>query len=517
MTLVRQQFMKWLVSFLLLALLLTGCGSSSSSSSNDNLPDDENSPSSAKNIILMITDGASFGTWDAAGLFQYGSSTGAVYFEPEFRKYLMTTYAMNTSATPTGGNEQEIGYDPDQAWGLESYNTPAGYIHQNATDSAAAGTAISTGVRTYNNAMNWSNDPAGTGSPLTPTVAELAKQHGKVVGTISSVQWSHATPAAFSDAHNISRNAYADIAGAMLNGDVMDLIMGAGHPQWNDNGVQTISDHLAEALTDGVAQYVGGRESWIHLKEGTHPSGWTLIESKDDFEALSSGDLSRLDNSSRLVGTVQAGSTLQQRRSGYLATDSPEEDAYLTHVPSLATMSLAALNALSALDNGEGIFLQIEGGAVDWAAHARQTSRITEEQIDFNNAVDVVVTWIGENGGWEENLLIITTDHGNAMPMGPSSDTEPHARIALTDVLHGQYVAGTNEQGVRWWSGNHTNELVPLFVRGNGAEWFDDHVVGVDENFTVYYDDWGTAGFDGTYVSNIHIFSVMEQAIVPSE
>ena len=373
----------------------------------------------ATNVFVMISDGASFGAWDAADLYQYGRRAASPYFGPEFEKYLMTTY-------PLGGQ-----YDPEQAWGRESYlDTETGYLHQGYTCSAAAGTALSTGQKTRNARLNW--QPEEEDGPIIPTLPEWAKAQGKVVGTIASVQWSHATPASFSNAHSPSRNQYIEIARQMLDGDVMDVIMGAGHPQYDNDGRRTLAEHHVPELDDNRAQFVGGRASWIGLKEGTHPGGWTLIETTDDFEALASGPGSVaevLGANQRLVGTVPVATTLQQSRSGYAETNRPFEVAYTAALPSLPTMTRAALNVLSHLDDGDGIFLQIEGGAVDWAAHGNQTARLVEEQVDFNLAIQVVIDWIEAHGGWEENLLIITTDHGNGMPMGPASDTVAHARI----------------------------------------------------------------------------------------
>jgi alkaline phosphatase len=45
-------------------------------------------------------------------------------------------------------------------------------------------------------------------------------------------------------------------------------------------------------------------------------------------------------------------------------------------------MTRGALNVLER--DEDGFFLMVEGGAVDWAAHANNLPRIIEEQIDFN-------------------------------------------------------------------------------------------------------------------------------------
>ncbi len=459
------------------------------------------SATASTNVIVMISDGASFGAWDAADLYEYGTTCASPYFGSEWSKYLMTTYPLNTSSTPTGSMTPMVGYDPSRAWGLASYNTSSGYLHQNAADSAAAGTALSTGQKTYNNAINWSN----LNAPIMPTLPELAKANGKVVGTISSVQWSHATPAAFSDAHDVSRNNYEAIANDMLNGNVMDVIMGAGNPDYTNNGTLKTSGQ--------DYKYVGGQTVWNQLNTDTHPNDWKSIQTKSEFEALANGDLSILNGKTRLVGTAQVATTLQQARSGYSHTDTVFSDPFNVSVPSLVTMTLAALNVLQHLDNGNGIFLQIEGGAVDWAAHANQTSRLVEEQLDFNNAVKAVINWIENNGGWENNLLIVTTDHGNSMPSGESSNIIPHERISRDNINAGTYTS-SNPNGVRWWSGNHTNELVPLFARGYGADRFAALVDGIDSNFDLYYSDWAAMGFNGCYIDNTDVF-VVASSVIP--
>lgn len=464
-----------------------------------------------QNVFVMITDGASFGAWDAACLQQNGTTASAAYYGSEYSKFLMTTYPLNTSNSPTGNLTETVGYNPAAAWGLSSYNAGgSSYLHQNYVDSAAAGTALSTGQKTYNNAINWSNLNITQG----PTLPEIAKQQGKVVGTVSSVQWSHATPAAFSNAHNVSRNNYAAIANEMLSGNVMDLIMGAGNPQWNDSGVKTITNYNDAGVTDSNARYVGGRNTWIELNEGTHAGNWASVQSRTDIESLAAGNLTALGGRERLVATVEAGSTLQQGRTGYSATDTPGSDPFNATSPSLATMTEAALNVLASVDQGQGMFLQIEGGAIDWAAHANQTSRLVEEQVDFNNSVEVVVDWIEANGGWANNLLIITTDHGNAMPSGPDSNTAAHDRIEAGDIANGQFTL-SNPQGVRWWSGNHTNELVPVFARGAGSAAFTGLVDGTDANFSTYYSDWAAAGFTGSYIDATDVFTVAGGAMIP--
>lgn len=424
----------------------------------------------------------------------------------------MNTVPLNTSSKPTGGNTPEVIYDPAQAWDGTASSGATGaypnyfkgyeYLRKRATDSAASATAMAAGVKTYNNAINWDNDPAVVGTQLR-TVWENAYDAGMVLGTISSVPFSHATPAAFG-AHNISRNNYAAIAEEMIESGKLSVVMGAGHP-WFDENNQPRTTPGQNYLT--TAQYDA-------LKNGTAAGGsWRFIESKSDFQSLADGTLD-LQGKQRVFGLAQVAATLQQSRSGYSPSDTPYSDPMNAGVPDLKTMSLGTLNTLKALSDqtGNGFFVQIEGGAVDWAAHGNQTSRIIEEQADFDDAVNSVVNWIETvGGGWNNNLLIVTTDHGNGMPMGPDSDTVFHDRIELSDI--------TGSPQVKWHYGSHTVELVPLFAKGVNAGMFYSLVDGTDPYFgslgeAARFADWVGIGFDGRYVDNTDVFTVMN-AVVP--
>ena len=73
------------------------------------------------------------------------------------------------------------------------------------TDSAAGGTALATGCKTYNGAI-------GVDAQAAPveTLAEKAHRYGAKVGVATSVTINHATPASFY-AHQKSRNDYYEI------------------------------------------------------------------------------------------------------------------------------------------------------------------------------------------------------------------------------------------------------------------------------------------------------------------
>lgn len=89
------------------------------------------------------------------------------------------------------------------------------------TDSSAAGTALSTGEKTYNGSIGMDDQK----NPL-QTVAEKAKKAGKRVGVTTSVSVDHATPAAFY-AHQPDRNMYYEIATDLPKAG-FDFYAGAG-------------------------------------------------------------------------------------------------------------------------------------------------------------------------------------------------------------------------------------------------------------------------------------------------
>ncbi|MCL4191889.1 MAG: alkaline phosphatase [Thermoguttaceae bacterium] len=453
-----------------------------------------------RNVIVMIADGAGFNTFAAASMFQgkwdaaKGSST-QIYCGPEWKRLASQTFPLNMSEKPlkTGTQDPALIYDPAKAW-----DRAAGYewLMASYTDSAAAATAISAGMKTYNSAINWSD----LDEPIEPSMTELAKSLGRATGVVTTVEWSHATPAGFSHAHVPDRDQYEDIARQMLNGDLLDVIMGAGNPDFNNDGLpwrprkrgaqaeEKPTGEAAKGIAGEVAdnreyKYVGGKEVWDAIEAarktpGGLYQGFRPVSTKAEFEALCEGD-----PPSKVVGTAQVATTLQQARTKKEALH-PDDDTPLNpNVPTLATMARGALNVLSR--NPNGFFLMVEGGAVDWASHNNQAHRMIQEQIDFNLAVEEVVQWVEANSSWEETLVIITADHETGFVWGPNSDSEPFQ--PLVDNGPGKM------PGLKYHSKKHTNSLVPVFARGAGSERLGELVVGTDPVYGPYIDNTGIA------------------------
>ncbi|MDO5706888.1 MAG: alkaline phosphatase [Paracoccus sp. (in: a-proteobacteria)] len=446
-----------------------------------------------KNVIMMISDGASWGTWDMASYWEHGAKGQQIYDNFDVKLGMVTT-PLNTSSRPTHDNTPLPAYDWRKAWDT----TPTGngsfagydYIKQDVTDSAAAATALATGEKTYNNAIDYDN----FGEPLR-FISQDFKAMGRSTGVVSSVPLSHATPAGFG-AQNISRNNYGEIARQMVEEGTLDLIMGAGNPNYDDSGRLLDAPRYANETGTGGA-YIP-QSVWESLQGEDAPM--KLLQERADFEALANGSLT-VDG--RLIGVPKVGSTLQQGRSGdVFGADAanPSGIAYNQDVPTLATMTKGALNHLG--KNEEGFFVMVEGGAVDWAAHANQTDRIIEEQVDFNHSVQAAYDWVEAWSNWEETMLLVLTDHGNSMPMGPNSDLIPFQLIEN----NGQGVLPS----VQWHHGGHTNENTLMWAHGAGSDLLLDHVIGNDP--------WLAAllrhNADGAYIDNTALHAAIVTATV---
>lgn len=408
----------------------------------------------AKNVIVMIADGWGYNHVAASDYYEYGE-VGHQAYERDFKVYAMDTHSLQTPP-----------YDPEQAW------SDFGWVMKSAADSAAAATTMSTGVKTMNGAIGVDKD----NEPLEHAI-DHAEKLGKSTGVVTSVLLSHATPAAFV-AHDRSRGNYEEISKEMIERSSVDVIMGCGHPDFDKDG------KALESNATKSYRYVGGANVWEKVVAGEagadcdgdqKPDPWMLVQSKEGFEELVTGDTPK-----RVLGVAPVQTSLQVERKldDKPADDVPFQDKPIETTPSLATMSLGALNVLD--NDPDGFYLMIEGGAVDWASHENHAGRMIEEMVSYNEAVRAVVDWVEKHSNWNETLLIVTGDHECGYLTGPGSDPD------------WQPVKNNGKgamPGVEWHKGSHTNSLIPLFVRGAGADLFESFVIGNDPKRGQYVDN----------------------------
>lgn len=408
-----------------------------------------------KNVIILIADGGGFNHFKSADYYRCGVIPCQRYEDFPVR-LAMSTY-------PAGGD-----YDPNAAW------SDFDYVENNPTDSAAAATAMATGIKSYNAAIGVDSD----GNTILNLV-ERAEQLGKSTGIVTSVPFSHATPAGFV-VHNRSRDNYRQIAADMVNISAADVIMGCAHPFYNaDGGIKNtplhkyVSTAVWNNLTNGSA---GGDADADGI-----PDPWTLVETRVQFQSLAAGPTPK-----RVFGVPQVFEMLQVNRSGN-AEAAPYETPLIGTVPTLEEMTLAALNVLD--EDPDGFFLMVEGGAVDWTGHNNLSGRLIEEMDDFNKSVDAVISWVGENSSWDETLVIVTADHETGYLTGPGSGPQSEGPVWNDPVNNGI----GNMPAMEWHSGTHTNSLVPFFAKGRGAQLFKDNIAGQDPVRGPYIDNTSIA------------------------
>ncbi|MGR5144333.1 alkaline phosphatase [Photobacterium sp. DNB23_23_1] len=491
------------------SLILTGCMSSSDSNTDGGsnpLP----KPTTAKNVILMISDGASDGAWDIASFYTHGQMANEVAPLKDMpHRYAMTTYPLNQSLSPPifGGcndsNTEDVltpkfTYDPEKAWSDKRVDDPEArrmfegyeYLDTNWTDSAAAGTAMATGTKTYINGISVD----GCGDPL-KLITEYAKDAGKSTGVVTSVNLAHATPAVFGT-KDTTRLFMNRLTSGMLSLGHLDLIMGAGHPDYDDDGVRTDSPNFATISEDDWASVTSG----LLFPAGSELP-WGFMDTLSQFEALAGDYAAPALMEGPLLAIPQVKQTLQQRRT---CTAEERMEAFackeIPDMPTLEMMTKGALNYLG--QNENGFFVMIEGGAVDWAAHDNDTGLIIEEQTDFHDSISAVMEWVETNSNWDETLLVITTDHGNSYVLGETSDLEAYAPVNESNV-------GTTPE-VKYYSGDHTAELVRVYAKGFGATRFEEHF---DGNDPYYADKYRNEGATGEYFDNTNIFDVMKSVM----
>jgi alkaline phosphatase len=418
---------------------------------------------------LFVSDGAGYSTLRATRLWQ---GKPLAVDGNGFRHAPMAVSQLSTRNAPIPGPEG-LQQDPDLEFTPAKACDPtpvpgetpaiygrgksfprgfAGYEwnRRTAPDSANTMSALMTGVRSYNNAINVD----GTGAPVR-SLAETMAAMGRAVGVVTTAAISDATPGSGGGAHAGNRAMRAEIAAQLFGEGLLTVIGGAGNPDWTDDAT------LQPSPTN---RWIGG-ESWSQLKSGA-PVGakgvrWTLVEEADAIRSLGNGKTPAPD---RLAMIAKAHEGIQQYR-GTLApgTEAPFATPLLDAQPMLKDMALAAVRRL---DRERGGFLLIvEESNTDRAAHANNLGRVIEARQSFEEAIAAVLTFVDSRSSRataRDTLVLVTADHDHLL-FGPDSAT-----IAFQPIAPDGPDADTLPDH-RWLGTSHSNLPVPLFVRGPGA------------------------------------------------
>lgn len=235
------------------------------------------------------------------------------------------------------------------------------------TDSSAGSSSWGGGFRVNNGSLN-----VGPNGEIHLPIWQKFKKAGKMAGCITTVPITHATPAGFC-VNSKSRNAQEDIAEQYLELG-FDVMMGGGNTYF--------SPQLRKDKKDVYAAYKA--------------KGWQVARTRKEMMAA--------DNSKPILG-VFADDGLPY------SIDRTNDRKLADTTPTLAEMAQKAIERMKGHKNG--FVLQIEGGKVDWGAHANDIAAVLYDQAAFDEAIKVAIDFAEKDG---ETLVIITTDHGNANP-----------------------------------------------------------------------------------------------------
>lgn len=328
------------------------------------------------------------------------------------------------------------------------------------TDSAASGTAMATGVKTFNGAVGV--DPDGN---TVPTVLEQAKAAGKSVGLVTTSQVTDASPASFAS-HVEDRDEQSEIARQYIEESQPDVILGGGEDFWYPKGDEGAYPDKKSEDDEEVSMSDKG-----NLVEKAQQAGYQYVTNADELQAA---------GGPKILGLFANEEMFQQFPEG-------EGDEYNPVVP-LPDMTQKAIDILS--QNPNGFFLFVEEEGIDEMGHANNGKLQIKSGQALDDSVSIAKSYADQTG---DTQLIVTADHeccglvveGPDDPKYPDesggNEKDDNANISTED---GPFpVANSNYKFIMdWTTTGHTAVDVPLTATGPGAE----SLVGNYENTHIY-------------------------------
>lgn len=309
----------------------------------------------------------------------------------------------------------------NQVYGTELYNAAMGngdgrlsftcfpvrtYVtnHTNygVTDSAAAGTALATGVKTKNGylGVNEAGEPVGN-------IAEVAQQMGYATGVATNVGVNHATPSAFYS-HCKDRDDY--------------LV-------------------LTTQLIEGKMSFAAGANFLCRSKSGLKPKDMIQRAEEAGFKVTQ-----KPEEAARVKGqrVILLGESLERKNMPY-ALDRDKKES------SIVDFTRAAIQYLERASD-KGFLLMVEGGRIDYACHDNDATATFLEINDLNASVQLALDFYERHPN--ETLIIVTSDHETGgMIVGYKKyqvrldrlATQDISMEALTDVMQRMRESGKTD------------------------------------------------------------------------
>ncbi|MBN1391862.1 MAG: alkaline phosphatase [Sedimentisphaerales bacterium] len=276
------------------------------------------------------------------------------------------------------------------------------------TDSAAAGTALASGVKTNYGMIGMT--PEGT---KYQTILEAARDAGLRTGLAVNVQITNATPAAFGS-HVKSRYDETVIAEHLLANKV-NVLLGSGKeffvPKTERNSKREDNRNLVSEAKEAGYEYV---ETVEQLKSAKKPYLLGLFEHKSLTSEQPVPSLAELTKKSIRILTADY-------------EDSPAEDT--------------------------GFFLMVECHQIDWACHLNDADKMVKQTLLLDEAVKVALDFASADG---RTLVIVAADHETG---------------GLT-IKSKSYGAKAKAAYPAWSHDGHTGAPVPIYAYGPQADMF---------------------------------------------
>jgi len=405
-----------------------------------------------KYIVLVIFDGMDWQTtWAAAihasGHVGYREGRGAGLAFQDYRGTATdfgffvtsphndgTEFDVDAQIVKTPGGKLRGGYDPTLGgptpWTRgddPTYLMGESEIRKQAvTDSASSATSMTSGIKTYNDAINVDAE----GRQVVPLAREL-QARSFAVGVVTSVPISHATPAC-AYANNVSRDDFQDLTrdlvglASVAHRDEplpgLDVLLGCGgaeepaaytakHPGLVEQGNNFVpgNRYLTAADLERIDVDHGGEYQVVRRTAGANGA-----------ELLAAASHEAAEKGRRLFGffgVPTAHLPFQTADGGYdpapgvAGTAENYSAAEIEENPTLADMTRAALTVLET--DPDGFWLMVEAGDVDWANHDDNLDNSIGAVKSGDAAFRAVVEWVEARNGWDETAVIVTADHGH--------------------------------------------------------------------------------------------------------
>jgi len=296
------------------------------------------------------------------------------------------------------------------------------------TDSAAAGTAMSSGKKTQNKVLGLDHK----GNPI-KSILSICQDKGYSTALVATSNILHATPAAFF-ANIDYRYNYEPIAVQMTKSGV-NYFVGGGE------------------------KYFNSREDKRNLINEMTENGYEIVYNISDFEKSKSnylGFFTAKDEPYYFYKGVNY--SYREYDEDDYNEDEPLED-FTGRESYLARSAKATLGKLDEM--GKPFFIMIEGSQIDWGGHDNDQKYMVSQFLEFNDAIEVVLDFAKKD---KNTIVVVTADHetgGAAIVRGKLSNSSIKNRFATT---------------------NHTASMVPVFSYGPKAHLFK----GIYENTEIF-------------------------------